>query len=219
MDRPIEIAIPIFDGITALDAIGPYEVLHLIPNSTLHFVSHKPGLYTADKGIFTLQATASFDDLPRPDVIVVPGGFGTRALVHDKPILDWIRKVHETSIYTTSVCTGSLLLAAAGLLDGLQATTHWNAFDELAKLGAKPVSQRVVRQGKIITAAGVSAGIDMAIELAALLKDEETAKILQLFIEYDPEPPYDVGSVDKAGEELVMRAKEFIANMRRTPES
>eukprot|EP00250_Pteridium_aquilinum_P033902 c6618_g1_i1 orf=124-789(+) len=219
MDRPVEIVIPIFDGITALDAVGPYEVLHRLPNATLHFVSHKPGLYTSDKGILSLQATASFHDFPHPDVIVVPGGFGTRALVHDNTILNWIRQAHETSIFTTSVCTGSLLLAAAGLLDGLEATTHWNAFDELAKLGAKPVSQRVVRQGKIITAAGVSAGIDMAIELSALLKDEETAKILQLYIEYDPKPPFDVGSVDKAGPELVKQAKEFVTKMKTTSTS
>lgn len=215
MDRPLEIVIPIFDGITALDAIGPYEVLHRLPHAALHFVSHKPGLYSADgQGSLSLHATASFHDFPHPHVLLVPGGPGTRTLIHDKSIVNWIRQAHETSIFTTSVCTGSLLLAAAGLLDGLEATTHWNAFDELAKLGAKPVSKRVVKQGKIITAAGVSAGIDMAIELAALLKDEEMAKILQLYIEYDPAPPYDVGSVAKAGEELVERAKEYAKMMK-----
>ncbi|KAI5065907.1 hypothetical protein GOP47_0018531 [Adiantum capillus-veneris] len=123
-------------------------------------------------------------------------------------------EAHGTSIFTTSVCTGSLLLAAAGILDGLEATTHWNAFNDLEKLGVKPVSQRIVKMGKIITAAGVSAGIDMAIELAALLRDEETAKMLQLYIEYDPQPPYDVGSVDKAGKELVERTREFIKTIK-----
>lgn len=210
MDRPLVIVIPIFHGFTALDAIGPYEVLHRLPNAILHFVSHQPGLYTTDKSILSLQATACFLDFPHPDVIVVPGGFGTRSLIHDQPILDWIRQAHETSIFTTSVCTGSLLLAAAGLLDGLEATTHWNAFDDLRKLGAKPVSQRVVKQGKIITAAGVSAGIDMSIELAALLRGEQTAKMLQLYVEYDPKPPYDVGCVEKAGKELVECTREFI---------
>ncbi|MCO5555535.1 hypothetical protein L7F22_009080 [Adiantum nelumboides] len=184
MDRPLVIVIPIFHGFTALDAIGPYE------------------------------ATASFLDFPHPDVIVVPGGFGTRSLIHDRPILDWLRQAHETSIFTTSVCTGSLLLAAAGILQGLEATTHWNAYNELERLGVKPVAQRVVKMGKIITAAGVSAGIDMAIELAALLRDEETAKVLQLYIEYDPKPPYDVGSVDKAGKELVERTREFVKAIR-----
>ncbi|KAH7442351.1 hypothetical protein KP509_03G084100 [Ceratopteris richardii] len=146
MDRPLVIVIPIFNGLTALDAIGPYEVLHRLPNVSLHFVSHQPGLYSTDKSILSLQATGSFLDFPHPDVIVFPGGFGTRSLIHDRSILDWLRQAHSTSIFTTSVCTGSLLLAAAGILNGLEATTHWNAFNELERLGAKPVSQRIVKQ-------------------------------------------------------------------------
>jgi transcriptional regulator GlxA family with amidase domain len=145
--------------------------------------------------------------VPNPDIVVVPGGMGTDALMGDKTILQWLCKVHETSLYTTSVCSGSLLLGAAGLLNGLEATTHWNALEFLTNFGAKPVKARVVRQGKIITAAGVSAGIDMALQLVALISDETTAKTVQLSMEYDPQPPYDCGSPEKAGPEIVSKAQ------------
>jgi len=211
----LQVAMPIFKAMTALDFVGPYEVLNCLPNVKVVLVSHSVGLYT-DLGTLTVQATASFDQVPKPDIVVVPGGVGTRALLEDEAILQWLRKVHETSLYTTSVCTGSLLLAAAGLLNGLEATTHWNAFDLLASLGAKPVKARVVQQGKIITAAGVSSGIDMALELAALITDETTAKAVQLYIEYDPEPPFDCGSTDKAGPEVLSKART-LAHNRTTP--
>jgi len=139
----------------------------------------------------------------KPEILVVPGGFGTRALLDHEPLLDWIRQVHETSTYTTSVCTGTLLLAAAGLLDGAPATTHWLARDLLAELGAEPVPDRVVEHGKIITAAGVSSGIDMALWLIQKMYGDEAAQAVQLGIEYDPQPPVDAGSPEKAPQPIV----------------
>jgi len=203
--RILQIAIPIYNGITALDAIGPYNVLQLLPNVNIVFVSHSKGLYR--DGVLAIEASASFDEVPSPDIIVVPGGFGTRHVIHDKPIIEWIRKVHETSLYTTSVCTGSLLLGAAGLLKGLEATTHWSAYEILSSFGAHPISSRIVHQGKIITTAGASAGIDMALQLVALITDETTAQAVQLLIEYDPQPPYDTGSIAKAGPVIVAKAR------------
>jgi len=141
--------------------------------------------------------------VPEPDVFVIPGGYGTRALIDDAQMIDWIRHAHETSEWTTSVCTGSLLLAAAGILDGLEATTHWLEYDLLERLGAKPVPRRVVQQGKVITAAGVSSGIDMALVLAAEIAGNDVAQAIQLGIEYDPEPPFDSGSPAKAGVRIV----------------
>jgi transcriptional regulator GlxA family with amidase domain len=139
---------------------------------------------------------------------MVPGGFGTRALMTPNPLLDWIRAAHQTSQWTTSVCTGSLLLGAAGLLRGLEATTHWTVLDQLAALGARPTSRRVVEQGKIVTAAGVSAGIDMALTLAARIAGDEVAQAIQLGIEYDPQPPFDAGSPDKAPRAIVESLRE-----------
>lgn len=193
----MEIAVALFEGVTALDAVGPYEVLQRLPSSVVHFVGHRRGEVRTDNGFLGLTVDKLFDEVPSPDVILVPGGIGTRALVHDDAILKWIRGAHETSRFTTSVCTGSLLLAAAGLLNGLRATTHFSARALLMKYGAMPSEDRVVQEGKIITAAGVSSGIDMALRLAAQLTDETTAKALQLMIEYDPQPPYDAGALHK----------------------
>jgi transcriptional regulator GlxA family with amidase domain len=153
--------------------------------------------------MLSLSADATFDELPEPEIVVVPGGYGTRALMHDETILDWLRHAHEHSTYTTSVCTGSLLLGAAGILDGLEATSHWMALDKLAELGATPVNRRVVEQGKVITAAGVSAGIDMALTLVARAIGPEMSQAIQLGIEYDPQPPFDTGSLDKAPQAIV----------------
>ena len=153
--------------------------------------------------MLALTADATLQELPDPEVIVVPGGFGTRELMRDESMLGWLRAAHETSVWTTSVCTGSLLLAAAGILDGLEATTHWMALETLAEHGARPVARRVVEQGKVITAAGVSSGIDMALTLAGRIAGEDVAKAIQLGIEYDPEPPFESGSVSKAGSEIV----------------
>jgi len=206
-----DIAVLLFDGITALDAVGPYEVLARVPGARVRFVAAAAGPCRTDNGMLSLVADAGFADVRSPDVLVVPGGFGTRALVHDEPTLEWIRTAHETSTWTTSVCTGALLLGAAGLLDGLAAATHWRARDLLARYGAHAVDERVVEQGRIITCAGVSAGIDMALTLAARLTDELTAQAIQLSIEYDPHPPYAAGSLRAAGPAVLARLEEMAA--------
>jgi putative intracellular protease/amidase len=193
----MDIAIPLFDRITALDAIGPYEVLSRLPGARVRFVAVTPGPYRTDKHL-TLVADEALSAVPRPDILMVPGGFGTRELMTPNPLLDWIRSAHDTTTWTTSVCTGSLLLGAAGLLRGLEATTHWSAMDDLARLGAKPVETRVVVQGKIVTAAGVSSGIDMALTLAAKIAGDDVAQAIQLGIEYDPQPPFNAGAPSKA---------------------
>jgi putative intracellular protease/amidase len=199
----MDIAIPIFDRFTALDAVGPYEVLSRLPGATVRFVAAEVGPVRTETRMLTLVADATFEELPDPEVLVVPGGFGTRPLMDDERILDWLRHAHRSSQWTTSVCTGSLLLAAAGILAGLQATTHWAELDTLAQYGAHPVSERVVEQGNVITAAGVSAGIDMALTLAARIAGEQVAQAIQLGIEYDPQPPFDCGSPAKAPQEII----------------
>jgi putative intracellular protease/amidase len=202
------VAIPIFTGITALDAIGPYEVLSRLPRTRVYFVATEPDMMRTENGMLALHADASLSALDCPDVIVFPGGFGTRKLMHDEYVLDWLRGAHEASQWTTSVCTGSLVLGAAGILDGLEATTHWMLLDELGELGATPVSRRVVEQGKVITAAGVSSGIDMALMLAAKIAGDDMARAIQLGIEYDPQPPFDSGSTAKASPEIVAMARQ-----------
>lgn len=203
----MEIAILIFEKLTALDAIGPYEVLRSMPDSTVRFVAREPGPVRTDTGSLALVADYALEDVSAPDILVVPGGPGQTALMDDQRVLAWIRRVHETTRWTTSVCTGSLVLAGAGLLKGLRATTHWLAMDVLRELGAEPTLERVVRQGKIITAAGVSAGIDMALRLVALERGEEMAQAIQLAIEYDPQPPFDAGSPEKAPPAVVERLR------------
>jgi putative intracellular protease/amidase len=207
----LEIAIPLYDRFTALDAIGPYEVLSRLPGARVRFLAASAGPVVTDNGMLTLLAEAGLSEMPAPDVVVVPGGIGSRALLEDEQLLGWLRGVHAGSRFTTSVCTGSLLLAAAGLLDGVDATTHWLARDLLATLGARPVAERVVERGKIITAAGVSAGIDMALTLAARIAGAEVAQTIQLYIEYAPEPPFDSGSLERAPAEIVARAQEYAA--------
>jgi putative intracellular protease/amidase len=199
----LRIAIPIFDGLTALDAVGPYEVLSRLPDAELTFVAEAPGPYRTENGMLALTADASYADLPDPDVLVVPGGFGTRALLDHTPTLRWLRTAHETSTWTTSVCTGSLLLGAAGLLVGVRATTHWLELETLRRFGAEPVDERVVIEGKIITGAGVSAGIDMALTLAARLAGDDIGQAIQLGIEYDPQPPFRSGSTATAPPEIL----------------
>jgi putative intracellular protease/amidase len=199
----MRIAIPLYDRFTALDAVGPYEVLSRLPGATVHFVADEPGMKRAETGMLGLSADLALEELPDPEILVVPGGYGTRALLDDEQFVGWVRRAHETSEWTTSVCTGSLVLAAAGILDGLEATTHWLEYDLLESLGARPTARRVVEQGKVITAAGVSSGIDMALVLAAHVAGDDVAKAIQLGIEYDPEPPFDSGSPSKAGVEIV----------------
>jgi putative intracellular protease/amidase len=207
----MQIAAVLFDRLTALDLIGPYEVLQRLPGATVTFVGHRRGEVRTDNGFLGLTVDATFDELQHPDVIVVPGGIGTRALVTDEPILEWLRQAHETSRYTTSVCTGSLVLGAAGLLTGLTATTHWSVMEALREYGAEPTSQRVVEHldRRILMAAGVSSGIDMALRLSELLVDEVAAKAMQLMIEYDPQPPFDTGALHKADDVIVERVIEY----------
>jgi putative intracellular protease/amidase len=199
----MDIAILLFDNFTALDAVGPYETLSRVPGAKVTFVAAEPGLKRTHMGTLGLMADAALDDLPHPEIIVVPGGPGEMLPRAHQPTLDWLRAAHETSTWTTSVCTGSLILGAAGLLDGRRATSHWLALDVLSSFGAEPTSQRVVVDGKVVTAAGVSAGIDMGLTLAALLAGGDAAKAIQLGIEYDPQPPFDAGSPDKAPAEIV----------------
>jgi putative intracellular protease/amidase len=207
----MQIAIPLYDRFTALDAIGPYEVLSRLPDSRLTFIGAEAGPYKTDNGMLTILAEAALDDMPDPDILCVPGGWGTREAMHDERLVNWIRDAHETSQWTTSVCTGSLLLAAAGVLDGLNATSHWLELDTLGEMGARPTEQRVVQQGKVVTAAGVSSGIDMALFLTAQIAGEEFAQTIQLLIEYDPQPPFDAGSPSKAPAEIVAQLRELAA--------
>ena len=207
----LTVAIPLFAEFTALDAIGPYEVLQRIPSIDVVFVGHERGEVRSENGMLGITRDATFDEIDRPDVLVFPGGFGTRALEHDVRVLDWVRKVHATSTWTTSVCTGSLVLAAAGLLSGLTATSHWSTYAELEGLGAVPVADRVVEHldRRLITAAGVSSGIDMALRLVELLVDRTAAQAAQLMIEYDPTPHIDSGSVAKATDTVMTRVIEY----------
>jgi transcriptional regulator GlxA family with amidase domain len=209
-DEMMDIVIPIYNDFTALDAIGPYEVLSRT-GGRVRFVAKEPGPIRTDNGMLSVVAEASLADAPAPDIVVVPGGVSTQQVCQDAEWLDWLRAVHATSSWTTSVCSGSLLLGAAGILDGLEATTHWLHMDDLAAYGARPTGRRVVRQGKIITSAGVSSGIDMGLVLAAELVGEEAAKAIQLVIEYDPQPPFDAGSVDKAPPETVQALRDAVA--------
>jgi transcriptional regulator GlxA family with amidase domain len=199
----MEVAIPLFDRFTALDAVGPYEVLSRLPEARVRFIAADAGPVRTDNGMLTLMAEDSLDELPRPEVIVVPGGTGTRTALDDRRLVEWIRRAHESSDWTTSVCTGSLLLGAAGVLDGLEATSHWLELETLRQFGARPVGRRVVEEGRVITAAGVSAGIDMALGLAQRIAGERAAQAIQLLIEYDPQPPFDAGSTATAPNELV----------------
>jgi transcriptional regulator GlxA family with amidase domain len=196
-------AILLYDGFTALDAIGPYEVLSQLPGGSVTFVAAEAGPVRTDNGMLTVQAERSLAEVRAPEIVLVPGGPGEVAERAGGPALDWLRAAHETSTWTTSVCTGSLILAAAGLLAGKRATGHWLAMEKLGELGAQPVAERFVIEGKIVTAAGVSAGIDMALALVAQIAGEQVAQAIQLGIEYDPQPPFDSGSPHKAPAEIV----------------
>ena len=202
----MQIACLVYDGFTATDVIGPFDVLSRIPDAETVFVSTEVALQRNDNGVLGVQADRTLEQVPTPDVIVVPGGMeGTRRAARDARVLGWLRSAHESTRFTTSVCTGSLILGAAGLLEGMDATTHWAATKELEHTGARYVAKRWVMhpEQRIVTAAGVSAGIDMAIMLVAELVDEDVARAIQLGLEYDPQPPYDAGSPDKAGPEAI----------------
>jgi transcriptional regulator GlxA family with amidase domain len=211
----MQIAIALFPRVTALDAIGPYEVLQRLPGATVTFVGAERGQVRTDNGFLGLTVDSTFEEVGEPDVVVVPGGVGVRSLTAPgTPILDWLRHVQPTTRFTTSVCTGSLVLAAAGLLDGLTATTHWSSYEDLRALGAEPTGQRVVEHldRRLVTAAGVSSGIDMALRLSELLVDADAARAMQLMVEYDPQPPFDAGSVEKAGKAVLARVIEYAAD-------
>jgi transcriptional regulator GlxA family with amidase domain len=213
MTDRLQIAIPLFPKFTALDAVGPYEVLQRIPDFDIVFLGHNRGEVRSENGMIGLIADATFEEVPAPGVVVFPGGIGTRALEHDERVLQWVRHAHEGTRFTTSVCTGSVVLGAAGLLQGLSATTHWSCYRELAAHGAEPTATRVVEHlpERIITSAGVSSGIDMALRLVELLADRTAAQAAQLMIEYDPQPPFDCGSVDKADDVVMTRVIEYAA--------
>ncbi|MFJ8538221.1 DJ-1/PfpI family protein [Streptomyces sp. NPDC093591] len=207
----MQIALVLYDRFTALDIVGPYEVLSRLPGAQIDFVAAQAGPVRADTGFLAITADKALADVPHPDVVVVPGGSGTPVEIENKAFLEWLRAADATSTWTTSVCTGSLLLAAAGLLEGRRATSHWLALDFLPQYGAEPTGERVVPDGKYITAAGVSAGIDMGLTLAGKITGDEHAQATQLLIEYDPQPPYDAGSPQKAPAHLV---EEFRTNSR-----
>jgi putative intracellular protease/amidase len=207
----MDVAILIFDKLTALDAIGPYEVLQRLPGAEVKFVAAERGPVRTEQGMLGVVADYTMDEVTSADVLLIPGGIGTRPLVEDEPTLEWVRALDATSEWTTSVCTGSLLLGAAGLLQGKKATTHWRVLELLSHFGATPVSERVVVQGKVITAAGVSSGIDMALDLAARIAGDDVARAIQLGIEYDPQPPFDSGSVAKASPKVMELALAGLA--------
>ena len=211
MNDSLRVAVPLFPRFTALDAIGPYEVLQRIPFIDITFIGHQRGEVRSENGMLGITADATFEELTEPDVIVFPGGVGTRPLEHDERLLEWVRHAHATTRLTTSVCTGSLVLGAAGLLKDVTATTHWSCYPELAAHGAQPTAQRVVEHldRRIITSAGVSSGIDMALRLVELLVDRTAAEAAQLMIEYDPKPPFDSGSLAKADHSVVDRVREY----------
>jgi putative intracellular protease/amidase len=203
----------LYDGFTALDAIGPYEVLSRLPGADLAFVAARAGVVTSDTGFLNVTATRAIADVAAADLVLVPGGPGDEAVRRHEPTLEWLRQIHARTTWTTSVCTGALILGAAGLLRGLRATTHWASLEELRSYGAEPVKARAVESGKIVTAAGVSAGIDMALRLVQRIAGDDLARGIQLGIEYDPDPPFDAGSPEKLPPEMVELVRAFgVAN-------
>ena len=199
----MEIALLLYDGLAPLDAIGPYEVMRNVPGWQVRTVAKRAGEVRDEAGSLGLVADSSLADVTAPDLVLVPGGAGSRPLLKDEELLEWLRRVDRSTRWTTSVCTGSLLLGAAGLLEGKRATTNWVVLDALRKFGAEPVGGRFVEDGKLVTAAGVTAGIDMALHLVAREAGPEVAQAVQLGIEYDPDPPFDAGSPEKAPAEIV----------------
>jgi transcriptional regulator GlxA family with amidase domain len=210
----MQLAILLYDGVTGLDAIGPYEVLQAPGlGIDVRFVARDKGVKRTDFGRLGLQADYTLEETPRPDILLVPGTAYPQAVMGDPVVLEWIAQVHKTTKWTTSVCTGALGLATAGVLQGLKATTHWLAHDVLKQFGAIPTKERVVRDGKVCTAAGVSSGIDMALTLVAEEFGRDAAQLTQLLIEYDPHPPFDTGSPDKAPPMIVGTAREVFRKL------
>lgn len=208
----MQIAIVLYPGFTSLDFIGPYEVLRWLPDAQVRFVWHEPGPITADSGVLVVGATHSFDETPSPDVILIPGGMTTMEHARDEKLLDWVRSAHQTATWTASVCSGSVVLGAAGLLTGKRATSHWMALPALKTFGATAVGdERIVHEGDIVTCAGVSAGIDLGLWLAGQIGGEGRAKAIQLSMEYDPQPPFDSGHTSKASVQTKAAATALMA--------
>jgi transcriptional regulator GlxA family with amidase domain len=208
----MEIALLLYDGLAPLDAVGPYEVLRNVPGWEVRTVAKEKGEVRSEDGTLALLADHALSEVSTPEIVLVPGGIGNRRLLGDEELLDWLREVDQGTKWTTSVCTGSLLLGAAGLLDGWRATTNWLVLDALADFGAEPVGGRFVEDGKVITAAGVTAGIDMALHLVSREVGPEMAQAVQLGIEYDPDPPFDSGSPEKAPAEIVELVRNYAAS-------
>jgi putative intracellular protease/amidase len=205
----MDIAILLYDRFTALDAVGPYEVLSRLPGARVTFVAEQAGPVQTDTRQLTLLVESKLEEVSAPELVLVPGGPGQEALMQDGPVHEWLRRVDATSTWTASVCTGSLILAAAGLLAGKRATSNWQALEQLGELGATVAKERVAIDGKYATSAGVSAGIDLALRLAAEIAGERVAQAIQLGIEYDPQPPFEVGSPEKAPAELVEAVRTY----------
>ncbi|MCP3753821.1 DJ-1/PfpI family protein [Streptomyces sp. TBY4] len=205
----MQIAVLLYDRFTALDAVGPFDTLGRLEGAETVFVSERPGPVRTDSGALALVADRGLGEVTRPDIVIVPGGPAPDVEAKNPVVLDWLRAVDATTTWTTSVCTGSILLAAAGLLDGRRATSHWLYLDQLTRFGAEPTGERVVFDGKYVTAAGVSSGIDMGLSLLGRIAGDEYAQMVQLMTEYDPQPPYDAGSPEKAPAELVARLRAF----------
>ncbi len=208
----MKIVFLLYDGMTALDAIGPHEVLSRIPKAQIQRVARVPGPIQTCSGL-QLIADLSLSEISQADILLIPGAGNATTLGQYPDILDWIRVIHATTLWTTSICTGSLILGAAGLLQGLRATSHWAVLDRLRTWGAEPMHSRIVESGKIMTSAGVSAGIDMALALAAKISGQSVAETIQLGIEYDPEPPFDAGSPDKADPVIVEALRKRLMNV------
>ncbi len=206
----MQIAFALYDQFTALDIVGPFQTLADLPGVEAVFVAARRGPIPDHTGRLSISATASFDEVTTPEIIVVPGGLADQHADTDHPVVQWIRTVHPNTTWTTSVCTGSIFLGLAGVLDGVDATSHWTAYERLRALGANPTEERVVERGKVITAAGVSAGIDMGLTLASRLFGDDAAQSIQLAIEYDPQPPFDSGSPSKASPEILAFVSELM---------
>ncbi|MDY6995734.1 MAG: DJ-1/PfpI family protein [Actinomycetota bacterium] len=215
----MQVAIMLYPGFTALDFIGPYESLRWLPDAEVRLVWHEPGPVAADSGVLLIGATHSFAETPSPDVILIPGGFSTMQHARDEAVLDWVRRAHRSSTWTTSVCSGSVILAAAGVLEGKRATSHWAALPVLRTFGVHPVGdERVVSaDDKTVTAAGVSAGIDLGLWLAGRIAGEDKARVIQLSMEYDPQPPFDSGHMSKASASTKAAAAAMMGRQLATP--
>ena len=207
----VSVGLVLYPRFTALDIVGPFQTLVDVPGLDVFFVAEKTGPVSDHTGRLSLVATKSFADVDQLDVVVVPGGMADSGLIASDPVVEFVKRIHPMTTWTTSVCTGSIYLATAGILDGVEATTHWASYERLRALGAIPVETRVVHRGKVITAAGVSSGIDMGLVLVAAMFGDEMAQVIQLAIEYDPQPPFDAGAPSKVTPELLALVQQLFS--------